>query len=335
MLKETLSASKIKVLKSCSWLYWCKYILKLPDKTNAGAQKGEIAHSVFECLGKPRHKKHFDKILKSGSVKSSKVVNRLIKRHIKLKGLSKDDLKDVYDMVYRGVLYDFFGERRGKPSKVVSERDFEITVDEGDVRYKVKGFIDKLFVYDDTATVLIRDFKTNKKKYEGKEVSDNLQDNIYTLAVYKLYPEYKNIKMEFVFLRQNTEEDMVMEMSAKNKYELKGFEYELTEYQKYADSFDQQLATKGFAADQGFPEDGSFGGKLLCGFAKYPGHKKKDGTPMWHCTFKFGFDCYFLIDANKKILKSAYSEEELKPLLKDGLSIIQRRYKGCPKWNNA
>ena len=64
MPKETLSASKIKTLKSCSWLYWCKYHLKLPDKTNDGALKGEIVHLVFECLGKERHRKHYDNILK-------------------------------------------------------------------------------------------------------------------------------------------------------------------------------------------------------------------------------------------------------------------------------
>ena len=43
-------------MTSCSWLYWCKYHLKLPDKTNDGALKGSIVHLVLECLGKQKRK---------------------------------------------------------------------------------------------------------------------------------------------------------------------------------------------------------------------------------------------------------------------------------------
>ena len=52
-----LSASRIKVAQTCSWQYWTRYILKLPDKSNDGAKRGTICHLVFECLGNPRHKK--------------------------------------------------------------------------------------------------------------------------------------------------------------------------------------------------------------------------------------------------------------------------------------
>ena len=91
MFKETLSASKIKVLKSCSWQYWCKYHLKLPDKTNSGALKGEIVHLIFECLGAEKHLKHYQKILKTKNPLASKSVARLIKKHIKNTNLSNDE----------------------------------------------------------------------------------------------------------------------------------------------------------------------------------------------------------------------------------------------------
>ena len=58
---KTLSASKIKTLQSCSWLYWCKYHLKLPEESNSGASRGTICHLIFECLGNPRHKHHYKK----------------------------------------------------------------------------------------------------------------------------------------------------------------------------------------------------------------------------------------------------------------------------------
>ena len=60
--ESALSASRIKTLQQCSWKYWCNYKLKLPDKSNDGASRGWICHLIFELLGEPRHKKHYDLI---------------------------------------------------------------------------------------------------------------------------------------------------------------------------------------------------------------------------------------------------------------------------------
>ena len=45
--QTALSASRIKTAQSCSWLYWCKYKLKLPDTSNDGARRGSICHLIF------------------------------------------------------------------------------------------------------------------------------------------------------------------------------------------------------------------------------------------------------------------------------------------------
>lgn len=334
-MKETLSASKIKTLKSCSWQYWCKYVLKLPDKTNSGALIGDTVHIILECLGASRHKKHYDLIIKKKNIFASKPVKRLVNKHIKRKNLNDaSNLEDICSMALNGLMYDFFGKKHGEPSQVISEKDFELTVEQEDIKYKVKGFIDKLYIYNNTGLVLIRDFKTNKKKYEGKEVSDNLQDHIYTLAIRKLYPEVKDIKMEFLFLKQDLNEDAIMPMQPKTKYELLGFEHELTGYQKYADSFTEKTAISNMAANQGMPKDGSFAGKLLCGFAKEADQIKKDGTPMWYCTYKFGFDYFVIIDKDGKIKKSAFTKKELQKIkLQEGEKLIKNRYGGCPCFN--
>jgi hypothetical protein len=331
-LKETLSASKIKTLKSCSWQYWCKYVLKLPDKTNSGALIGDTVHIILECLGLPRHKKHYDKIVKNKNIFASKAIKKMVYKHIKRKDLNMEsDLENICSMALKGLEYDFFGKNLGEPTEVISEKDFEITVEDNEISYKIKGFIDKLFIYGDHGVVLIRDFKTNKKKYEGKEVSDNLQDYMYTLAIQKLYPHLKDIKMEFLFLKQDLNDGGVMPMQPKNKYELMGFEHELTGYQKYADSFVEKTALSNMAANQGMPKDGSFSGKLLCGFAKEPNQLKKDGTPMWYCTYKFGFDYYAVIDKDGKIKKSAFTKKELSKInLAEGEKITKKTYDGCP-----
>ncbi len=52
-----LSASRIKTLQSCTFLYWVKYHLKLPDQTNSGALRGTGTHSILEFLKKPKRKK--------------------------------------------------------------------------------------------------------------------------------------------------------------------------------------------------------------------------------------------------------------------------------------
>ena len=48
--KVKLSASRLKTAKTCSYLYWAKYHLKLPDKTNDGAARGSVCHLIFESL---------------------------------------------------------------------------------------------------------------------------------------------------------------------------------------------------------------------------------------------------------------------------------------------
>ncbi len=347
-MKQTLSASKIKTMTSCSWLYWCKYHLKLPDKTNDGALKGSIVHLVLECLGVDRHKKHFDVILKKGSVTASKAVKRLIYKHAKASNLLGDDthLEDIYDMAFRGVVYDFFGKNLGKPTETISEKEFELEVEEEDLKYKVKGFIDRLFIYEKKGIALIRDFKTNKKVYEGKEVTDNLQDYIYTLAVTKLYPKFKNVKMEFVFLKamQSSRSDTgkwqivgsdksILEMKKKSKDELKGFEYELTDMQSYADSFEEETSVSNLASEQGMPKDGSFSGKLLCGFAKKPNEKKKDGSPKWYCTYKFPFDYYEVTNEEGDIKKSFFLKKDADKYKSETDKVNKKHYTGCPSFN--
>jgi len=289
-------------------------------------------HIILECLGLPRHKKHYDKIVKNKNIFASKAIKKMVYKHIKRKDLNMEsDLENIRSMALKGLEYDFFGKNLGEPTEVISEKDFEITVEDKEISYKIKGFIDKLFIYGDHGVVLIRDFKTNKKKYEGKEVSDNLQDYMYTLAIQKLYPHLKDIKMEFLFLKQDLNDGGVMPMQPKNKYELMGFEHELTGYQKYADSFVEKTALSNMAANQGMPKDGSFSGKLLCGFAKEPNQLKKDGTPMWYCTYKFGFDYYAVVDKDGKIKKSAFTKKELSKIkLAEGEKITKKTYDGCP-----
>jgi len=238
-------------------------------------------------------------------------------------------------MTLNGLEYDFYGEKLAKPTEALSEKDFEISVSNDDVKYKIKGFIDKLFLYKGSKTAIIRDFKTSKSTFKGKEVSDNLQDYMYSLAARHLYPEYKNRSSEFLFLKFDLNDDLVksegaIKMEGLSDDDLDGFEYQLSSIQQYLDNFSEADAQGSFAAKMNFPTDNSFSGPLQCGFAKEKGQLKKDGTVMWHCPMKFDFDYYTILNKEGKIIKSYTEEEFSERLVPEGCSFEKKYYAGCP-----
>ena len=124
--KVRLSASKIKTLDTCSWLFYSKYFLKIPDTTNDGASRGTIVHLIFELLLNPKHKKkYFDKLKKNPTaILRCKPVNRLLNKHAKLLNVDdKDNLSLMYQMLYVGLNHNFYckGSKDLKP-----EEHFEI-----------------------------------------------------------------------------------------------------------------------------------------------------------------------------------------------------------------
>ena len=102
----------------------------------------------------------------------------------------EENVEMMKDMIFNGLSYDFFGADLGKPTEEYSEKDFDIIKSDGDIKYKIRGFIDKLFLYKRKKFAIIRDFKTSKEVFKGKDRTDNLQDLMYSLAVKNLFPEY-------------------------------------------------------------------------------------------------------------------------------------------------
>lgn len=338
MAKIALSASRIKTLKSCSWLYYCNYILKLPDAGNLGTQLGWIAHLLFECLGNPRRKKYYDKCLKKKNIYKIDSITRLVKKHFRRFGITnREEAIKLNAWVLCGLAYDFYGKQIGRPTESHSELAFDMTVKEGDADYRIKGFIDKLFLYKKQCLALVRDYKTSKKSFEGSDLTDNLQDQIYALAVSRLYPDFLKIKVEFPFLQlmvKNGLESLVS-MPEHSKEDLEDVEALLTEIQKVVDSFSEKDAKSGLAYYKGIPSDGSFGGRLMCGRNNHEGQLKKDGTVMWGCPAKWGYEYYAVRDKKeKKVLRTFFLDQYDKIDYDDSVEYITlEKYKGCPAWN--
>jgi hypothetical protein len=290
---------------------------------------------VFEVLGLKGRKKYYNKILKTQDVFSVPSIKRLILKHAIREGIDDCDNVDMMkDMIFNGLSYDFFGKDLGNPTEEYSEKDFDIVKNDGDIKYKIRGFIDKLFLYKKKKFAIIRDFKTSKEVFKGKDQTDNLQDLMYSLAVKNLFPEYSERVSEFLFLKFDLDPDAkksgVVRMKPLDEDELKGFEMQLSEIQKYLDNFSEKDAQKNYAAHQGFPKDNSFSGKLLCGFATKKGELKIDGNPKWHCPMKFDFFYYEVTNAEGKFITSYFEDEFSEDLVPEGCSYEMKYYQGCP-----
>ena len=332
---KPLSASRIKTLQMCSWQYWCKYHLKLPDKANEGSLRGTICHAIFENLGNPRHKKHYTRIVKTQNTYASPPIKRMVEAYAKKHGIDDFENMDLINqMTVEGLNYDFFGDKEGKPTKAISEKDFDISVKEGGKNYRILGFIDKLFLFKRKKTALIRDFKTSKQIISGKEYTDNMQNLMYCLAVKHLYPDFMKRKMEFLFLKFDCNNDGCCKMEPLDNDELDGFEYFLTEIQSVINNFNKETAVKNLAFEKGYlGRDDGFAGRVVCGRAEYAGQLKKDGTPMWHCPFKFARDYYVLEDESGQWVASADCKKDLQDKKRKGLKIKKVKYDGCPAFS--
>jgi len=338
-----LSASKIKKVQSCSWSYWASYQLKVPDRSNDGASRGWICHLIFELLGAPKHKDIYDEIILKDSIFLCKPIKRLVGYHArKLNVNDPENLELIDNMTMAGLHFDFFGGARGELEESISEQSFDITTEEADKLYRLRGFIDKLFLYKKSGLAVIRDFKSSKSVFKGKDLTDNLQDLIYTLAVRKLFPRFKKRQVEFLFLKFDLHASGNVKMAEISDEELEGLELYLTGIQEYLNNFDEDDAVSNFAGSQGYPSDGSFGGPLMCGKDGYKISKgepllDKEGEPIvaYICPYRKPLDYYVVKNSEGEIIKSYFKEDKDKITLNsdenETMELI--KYKGCPYWN--
>jgi len=306
--KIRLSASKIKTLDTCSWLFFSKYHLKIPDTTNDGASRGTIIHLIFELMLKPKHKKkYFTKLKKSPTaILRCKPLNRLLTKHTKRLNVNdKDNLALIYQMLYVGFNYDFYC----KGNKDLKEEDhFEI---EGD-NFVINGFIDKKAFYKNK--IDIWDYKSSKAKFSKEDIQSNYQALMYSLATFKqsgIIPEVK-----FLFLRFPASPEQAAPKLTEE--ELEGFEIFLSELAELLSDYNEDKALENLAKN---------GTKYrwLCGSDK-PG--------KWICPARKSFEFYSLVEKGTgKIVKSAFTTSDLKT--DENHDVVAKSYEGCPAWNDS
>lgn len=312
-------SSALKSLESCNWLYYCSYVLNLPQSTNDGALKGNVCHTFFECLINPRHKKIHSKILKEKTVTAHNGAERFIKKLIKRFNLPPT--QEIFDSINKMIVVGLSNDFYSKGAKIVG-KEYRFKIKNENPKYAIYGTMDKIVIKG--KYLIIEDYKSSKKKYEGEEITANVQALMYSLAAKKLWPDLIP-KVRFIFLQYP--DNPFIEIEYKD-YVLEGFEEYLAAIQKKIDNFSFEDAKDGFAADKKRGEN-TFSGSLLCGYSKFPGHANKEGKPYWHCPYKFPYDYYTLIkDGN--VIKSALNINDLKNT--EGMEVKKIRYQGCPRW---
>jgi hypothetical protein len=310
--KKYLSASRIKTLENCSWLYWCNYHLKLPQESNSGAQRGTIVHLVLEVLLKPNRKKYVTKLKKSNTIESIPSIERLVRKHIRKEMLSEEDYEMCDEMILVGLNNEYFGKKGAKNI----DPELEFNIENESPRYNIRGFIDKFIEYKDKLE--IHDYKSSKEKFKGDELDSNIQAMMYTLVAKKLKPDL-NTLVKFIFLRFPKQPIQEVEFDEET---LEGFEEYLEYVNGIVDNYNEQDAVSDFAAEKNMPKKG-FSGPLLCGFAKEPGQLKKNGDPMWHCPYKFGFEYYEILNDDGEVIGTSKKKPKQ--------NHRKKFYEGCPK----
>lgn len=329
----SLSASRLKVLDDCSWTYYVRYVLRIDGESNDGARRGTVVHALFDCLLNPKHKHYYGEILKKGTVVGIPKIERFLRAQ-----MAKEGLVNVYDnkgnhnyqlidkMILTGLSFDFYCESvdRRKPDVLHGERVVDYTHYEGEEPvYRIKGFIDKIAEFK--KHIAIFDYKTSQQKFHGEELTDNIQAMMYSLYAYRVLK--MKAAVTFVFLRFPKSPMQKVEFGPDA---LEGLEEFLKYQTAYLKDFNLEKATANFAADKPYPKQG-FKGPLICGRAKRKGELKKDGSPKWHCPFKFAFNYYQLVDEDDNLIRSSVDKKSLKP--EEGQKVKVKWYPGCPKFN--
>lgn len=326
-IMQTISASKLQTLQKCSYLYYCRYgPWKLPQQTNDGARRGQVVHSLYECLLKPKRKKYYKQIIEHKSILGIPIIERFINDKMKREGLKEVDNKgqnnfDLIDqMILTGLLYDFYCE-----SGKVEEAETEFLYQNKEIGYTIRGIVDKISKHNDK--LRIWDYKTSSKVYDKKDLETNVQAMMYSLYAKRV--RKMDAIVRFIFLR--FPEQPLQEISF-GKDVLSGFEQYLGYISNYLENFSIEDAYSNFAADQPYPKkDQGFCGRLLCGYGKFPGHKNKNGDEYYVCSYKWPFDYYALIDKEtQKVIKTSFEEKDLKANARQ--MIEKRYYSGCPKF---
>jgi hypothetical protein len=301
-----LSASRIKEVLSCSWLFYCKEVLKLPETTHPKTLVGSLCHSILECLLNPRHKKHYLVIMAGKkSVYNSEAVTRLIKWWQKKYNLEQKLINDVDAMVLLVLTQTNYLDE-GATKTFPPEQEFNLIIGG---KYPMRGFLDRLAIFGDK--IIITDYKTQGKVFTQEELDNNIQASVYQSYCKKQYglpAEVQFIMLRHPPTRVNATKH-IQTVPSKTDSELAGIECYLEFMGQIFSNFTEEDAKKTFKCDI------------------------DDGFCWRVCQFRQGRDYKVKLDKEGNIIAGYSINNEPEFDANEGEKIEVRSYKGCPRFN--
>lgn len=312
-----LSASKINTYLGCSFYGYARYNLGLPSSSNLGADLGWCVHAILENLSLKDRKEYVTEAILNKNPFHVLSIKKFAEKLLRQKNiLSEDNLDKIGGFLMTAFNSDFVDE---DCINTEIEKEFDIKTD----RYWIGGFLDKIKFMKDGSVVIV-DYKSSKKKFQGEELKFNLQSLIYSLAVSKIYPNLPMPEVHFIFLKFPKNPYIKMKYTKK---QIEGFEEYLAYLSDYLSDFGMEKAMSDMASDGGFDR------KWRCGKPNVtPFDLKDDGEKQWFCPYRFPAIIFSAEKPDHKPV-TAFSKKELDKYEKLGYTISQKRYAGCPKFN--
>lgn len=314
-----MSISRCKKLEACTLQYWATYHKPIPQLGNDGSKTGNVCHSICEQLLNLKRKKYTKKILKSRNLYCIKSLKRYTILRCEVEKLDIGFLDKINKYCLVALENDFYCE-----DGILESAEKEFRIESDSPRYKIMGYIDKRAKFGISKVVF--DYKSQKKQFEGEDITINSQGLAYCLATLKEDPTCEP-EAKFIFLQFPDNPIFIFKPT---KTMLTGFEYYLEYMYSRIENFLEKDKLSDLAYNKPYKKN-EFSGRLLCGRTRKPGELKKDGiTPAWECFCKWPMDYFVTIDKDSRE-RPYFTKEEIK--LKDGEKIESRYWPGCPIFN--
>ena len=188
---EHWSFSRLTRFESCPLSYKLHYLDKLPSEPGEPLQFGKAIHAVLEKL----YGEHtLDEKVGGLDVQRALALFQIEWASAGLVGTAL--FREGIEMLERYCTTQGVVDHR---SVLAIEKEFRLPIGRGEVL----GYIDRIDRVDDT-TIEVVDYKTNRQLFAREEVDESLQLGLYELAVRRLYPWVRNVRLSYVMLRHGS-----------------------------------------------------------------------------------------------------------------------------------
>lgn len=192
-MRNSHSASKLDLFDRCPLAFRKRYIekIKIPS-TNTALTFGSLVHACLESC----YRYIVEEEIK-GELSDS-IVEECCKKAALNIDISGVDMFLMSDAV--ALTKSYFRDRNIDCHSILGiEKRFDLTLN----GVKVLGYIDFVQRVEDDS-ILVVDFKTNKRPYEQDDIDNSMQAGIYWCAAKKLWPWAKDIKFAFEMIKSGS-----------------------------------------------------------------------------------------------------------------------------------